>query len=33
MPVSTIEERKAQNQLICLENFSDEVRRKTPLGK
>jgi Tol biopolymer transport system component len=33
MPVETAEAQKAQNQVIFLENFSDEVRRKVPVGK
>jgi hypothetical protein len=33
MPVETAEVQKAQNQVIFLENFSDEVRRKAPIGK
>jgi hypothetical protein len=33
MPVETAEGQKAQNQLIFLENFSDELRRKVPVGK
>jgi hypothetical protein len=26
-------EQEAQNQVIFLENFSDELRRKAPVGK
>lgn len=33
MPVETAEARKAQNQVIFLENFFDELRRKVPVGK
>ena len=33
MPVDTAEAQKAQNQVIFLENFSDELRRKVPVGK
>ena len=33
MPVDTAEAQKAQNQMIFLENFSDELRRKVPVGK
>ncbi len=33
MPVETAEAQKAQNQVIFLENFFDEVRRKVPIGK
>jgi serine/threonine protein kinase/Tol biopolymer transport system component len=33
MPVETAEAQKAQNQVIFLENFFDEVRRKVPVGK
>jgi hypothetical protein len=33
MPVETAEGQKAQNQVIFLENFFDEVRRKVPIGK
>ena len=33
MPVETTEAQKAQSHLIFLENFSDEVRRKVPVGK
>ena len=33
MPVETAEAQKAQNQVIFLENFSDELRRKVPVGK
>jgi serine/threonine-protein kinase len=33
MPVETAEAQKAQNHVIFLENFFDEVRRKVPLGK
>ena len=33
MPVDTAEAQKAQNQVILLENFSDELQRKVPTGK
>jgi Tol biopolymer transport system component len=33
MPVETAEGQKAQNQVIFLENFFDEVRRRVPIGK
>jgi hypothetical protein len=33
MPVETAEGQKAQNHVIFLENFSDELRRKVPVGK
>jgi Tol biopolymer transport system component len=33
MPVETAEAPKAQNHVIFLENFFDEVRRKVPIGK
>jgi len=33
MPVETAEAQKAQNQVIFLENFIDEVRRRVPIGK
>jgi Tol biopolymer transport system component/tRNA A-37 threonylcarbamoyl transferase component Bud32 len=33
MPVETAEAQKAQNQVTFLENFSDELRRKVPIGK
>ena len=33
MPVETAEAQKPQNQAIFLENFSDELRRKVPVGK
>jgi len=33
MPVETAEAQKAQNHVVFLENFFDEVRRKVPLGK
>jgi hypothetical protein len=33
MPVETAEAQKAQNQVIFLENFSEELRRKVPIGK
>ena len=33
MPAETVEGQNAQNQVIFLENFSDEVRRKVPIGK
>ena len=33
MPVDTAEAQKAQNQVIFLENFSDELRRKVLIGK
>ena len=33
MPVETAEAQKAQNHVIFLENFSDEVRRKVPVSK
>ena len=32
MPVETPEEQQAQNHVIFLENFFDELRRKVPLG-
>ena len=32
MPVETAEAQKAQNQVIFLENFFDEVRRRVPTG-
>jgi hypothetical protein len=32
MPVETAEDQKAQNHVIFLENFFDEVRRKLPPG-
>jgi eukaryotic-like serine/threonine-protein kinase len=33
MPVETAEGQKAQNQVTFLMNFSDELRRKVPVGK
>ena len=33
MPVETADGQKAQNQVTFLENFSDELRRKVPVGK
>ena len=33
MPVETAEGQKAQNHVIFLENFFDEVRRKVPISK
>jgi hypothetical protein len=33
MPVETAEAQKAQNHVIFLMNFSDELRRKVPVGK
>ena len=33
MPVDTAEAQKARNQVIFLEDFFDEVRRKVPIGK
>jgi Tol biopolymer transport system component len=33
MPVETAGAQKAQNQVTFLENFSDELRRKVPIGK
>ena len=33
MPVDTSEDQQAQNHVIFLENFFDEVRRKVPVGK
>jgi hypothetical protein len=33
MPVETAEPQKAQNQVIFLENFLDELRRNVPVGK
>jgi hypothetical protein len=33
LPVETAEAQKAQNHVIFLENFSDEVRRKVPIRK
>jgi hypothetical protein len=33
MPVETAEAQKAQNYVIFLENFFDELRRKIPVGK
>ena len=33
MPVDTAKAQKAQNQVIFLENFSDELRRKVLIGK
>jgi hypothetical protein len=32
MPVDAPEEQKAQNQVIFLQNFFDEVRRRTAVG-
>ena len=33
IPADTPEARKAQNQVTFLMNFSDELRRKVPIGK
>jgi hypothetical protein len=33
MPAESPEEPKAQNQVIFLQNFFDEVRRRAPVGK
>ena len=33
MPVDTAEALKAQNQVIFLENFADELQRKVPGGE
>ena len=33
MPVDTPEAQKAQNHVIFLENFFDELRRRVPAGK
>jgi hypothetical protein len=33
MPVETAEAQNAQNHVIFLMNFSDELRRKVPVGK
>ena len=33
MPVDIAEAQKAQNKVIFLETFSDELRRKVPVGK
>lgn len=33
MPVDTAEAQKEQNQVIFLENFSDELQRKVPVMK
>ena len=33
MPVDTAKAQTARNQVIFLENFSDELRRKVPVGK
>jgi hypothetical protein len=33
MPVDIPEAQKAQNKVIFLETFSDELRRKVPVGK
>jgi serine/threonine-protein kinase len=33
MPVETPRAQKAQNHVVFLENFSDELRRKVPVGK
>jgi Tol biopolymer transport system component len=33
MPVETADAQKTQNQVIFLMNFSDELRRKVPIGK
>jgi dipeptidyl aminopeptidase/acylaminoacyl peptidase len=33
MPVEAPEAQKTQNQVIFLQNFSDELRRKVPVGK
>jgi hypothetical protein len=33
MPAETAEAQKAQNQVTFLMNFSDELRRKVPVGK
>jgi hypothetical protein len=33
MPVETAEAPKAQNHVVFLENFFDELQRKVPMGK
>ena len=33
MPAEAPEDQKAQNQVIFLENFFDELRRRVPTGK
>jgi len=33
MPVETAEAQKPQSHVTFLENFSDELRRKVPVGK
>jgi hypothetical protein len=33
MPAESPEDQKAQTQVIFLQNFFDEVRRRTPVGK
>jgi hypothetical protein len=33
MPATTPEAQQAQNHVICLMNFSDELRRKVTVGK
>jgi hypothetical protein len=33
MPAETAADQNAQNRVIFLENFFDEVRRKVPVGK
>jgi hypothetical protein len=33
MPVETAEAQKAQSHVTFLMNFSDELRRKVPVGK
>ena len=33
MPADTSEDQQAQNHVIFLENFFDELRRKVPVGK
>jgi hypothetical protein len=33
MPAETAEAQEAQNHVVFLENFFDEVRRKVPIGK
>jgi hypothetical protein len=33
MPVETAEAQKAQNHVILLESFFDEVRRNVPISK
>jgi hypothetical protein len=33
MPVETADAQKAKNQVVFLENFFDDLRRKVPVGK